>query len=184
MERDGATETIRDVKAPDLWAALKELLVLQSLHETEGAQSVDLSLDQEVVNRALSTPAVATLLANNHLRSADVTFAPDGIVLGVVPQLGPLKLPRRQYTIGVAAKRGGLELDLGEVLAIPIAGSKIAAILDAKAKALDWLSIRRRDNLLTIGYPRLRCDRVASEDEALHITLSVATPPKRPSRSA
>ena len=183
MEREGATETIRDVKAPDLWAALKELLVLQSLHETEGAQSLDLSLDQAVVNRALATPAAEKLLAANHLRSVDVSFTPDGIVVGVVPRLGPLKLPRRQYRIGVTAKRGGLVFDLAEILGIPIAGSKIASIVDAKAEALDWLSIRRRGNLLTIGYSRLRCERAASEDEALRVTLTAAGPPRR-SRAA
>ena len=179
MEREGAKETIRDVKAPDLWAALKELLVLQSLHETEGAQSLDLSLDQAVVNRALATPAAERLLAANHLRSVDVSFTPDGIVVGVVPRLGPLRLPRRKYTIGVAAKRGGLELDLAQILGIPIAGSKIAAILDAKAEKLNWLSIRRRDHLLTIGYPRLRCERAVSEDATLRVTLTAAEPPRR-----
>ena len=184
MERDGATETVRDVKAPNLWAALQELLVLQSLNEIEGAQSVDLSLDQAVVNRALSTPAVQKVLANNHLRSVDASFLPDGIVVGVVPQLGPLKLPRRQYTVGVTAKRGGLELDLGEILGIPIAGSKIAAILDAGTEQLDWLSIRRRGNLLTVGYPRLRLDHAALADGFLHVTLSAAEPPKRRPRHA
>ena len=177
MERDGAAETVRDVKAPDLWAALKELLVLQSLHETEGARSVDLSLDQAVVNRALSTPAVKKLLANNHLRSLDVAFSPDGIVVGVVPQLGPIRLPRRQYAVGVKAKRGGLELDLAEILGIPIAGSKIAAIVDAKADELDWLTIRRRGNLLTISYPRLRLDQATAADESLHVAISVAPDP-------
>jgi hypothetical protein len=181
MEREDATETIRDVKAPDLWAALKELLVLQSLHETEGARSLDLSLDQAVVNRALATPAAEKLLAANHLRSVDVRFAPDGIVVGVVPRLGPLTLPRRQYTIGVAARRGGLELDLAEILAIPIAGSKIAAILDAKIQELSWLSIRRREHRLIIGHPRLRCEQATSEDEALRLTLTAVERPRRAS---
>lgn len=175
MERDGASETVRDVKAPNVWAALKELLVVQSLHETEGAQALELTLDQAVVNRALASPAVEKLLAANHLHSVDVDFTADGIVVGVVPKLGPLKLPRRRYTIGLAAKRGGLELDLSEILAIPIAGAKIAAIVDAKAKELDWLSIRRRGNLLTIGYSRLRCVQAAAGDEALRVTLT-ATP--------
>ena len=181
LERQDATETIRDVKAPTLWAALKELLVVQSLHETEGAQSLELSLDEKVVNRALSTPAVEKLLAANHLRSLDVSFTPDGIVVGVVAQLGPLKLPRRQYTIGVAAKRGGLELDLAEILSIPIAGSKIAAIVDAKTEELDWLSVRRRENLLTIGHPRLRCQRVVAENTALCFALTAAEPARRAS---
>jgi len=181
MERDGATETVRDVKAPDLWTALKELLVLRSLHETEGVQSADLSLEQAVVNRALSTSAVKKLLANNHLQSADVTFSPDGIVVGVVPQLGPMTLRRRQYVVGVKARRGRLELDLAEILGIPIAGSRIAAIVDAKADELDWLTIRRRDNLLTIGYPRLRLDRATLADGSLHATLSAA--PDAPRRA-
>ena len=179
LERDGARETVRDVKSPDLFAALKELLVLQTLHESDGAQSLELSLDQAVVNRALSTEAVEKLLAQNHLRSLDVAFAEDGIVLGVVAKLGPLKLPRRQYTIGIAAKRCALEFDLAEILAIPVAGSKIAAILDAKAEELDWIAIRRRGHLLTVGYRQLRCERVASEDESLHVTLSAAAPPRR-----
>jgi hypothetical protein len=176
LERDGTTETIRDVKAPDLWAALKELLVLRSLHESEGARALEFTLDQAVVNRALGTPAVQKLLADNHLRSVDVAFSADGIVVGVVPQLGPLKLPRRQYTIGVAAKRGGLEFDLTEILRIPIAGSKIAGILDAKAEQLTWLSIRRRDDVLTIGSPQLRCERAVPEDDALRFTLTAVEP--------
>jgi hypothetical protein len=181
MERGDATETIRDVKAPDLWAALKELLVLQSLHEAEGARSLDLSVDQAVVNRALATPAAEKLLAANHLRSVDVSFTPDGIVVGVVPRLGPLKLPRRQYTIGVAARRGGLELDLAEILAIPIVGSKIAAILDAKIKELKWLSIRRREHRLTVGHPRLRCEQAGAGDDALRLTLTAVEPSRRAS---
>lgn len=179
LERDGDRETIRDVKAPDLFAALKELLVLRTLHESEGARSLELTLDQAVVNRALSTADVAALLARNHVRSLDVTFTEDGIVLGVVPKLGPLPLPRRQYTIGLAAKRGTLEFDLTEILGIPLAGSKIAALIDAKAEALDWLSVRRRGNLLTVGSPQLRCQRVASDDKALQVTLSAADPPRR-----
>jgi hypothetical protein len=176
LERDGTTETIRDVKAPDLWAALKELLVLQSLRESEGAQALEFTLDQAVVNHALGTPAAQKLLTGNHLRSVDVAFSTEGIVVGVVPQLGPLKLPRRQYTIGLAARRGGLEFDLTEILRIPIAGSKIAAIVDAKAGELTWLSIRRRDNILAIGYPQLRCERAVPEDEALRFTLTAVEP--------
>jgi hypothetical protein len=179
MERDGATETVRDVEAPDVFAALKELLVLQSLHENAGARSLDLTVDQAVVNRALTTPAAEKAMAANHLQKVDVSFTDDGIVVGVVPKLGPLKLPRRTYTIGVTAKRGTLELDLAEILKIPIAGSKIAAMLDAKAAELDWLNIRRRDDLVTIGYPRLRCERAVSGDEALRVTLS-ATEPRQP----
>jgi hypothetical protein len=180
VERDGARQTVRDVKTPDLWAALKELLVVRTLHESEGAQSLDLTLDQDVVNRALASDAVEQLLARNHLRSVDVAFADEGIVLGVVPKLGPLKLPRRQYTIGIAARRGALELDLSEILGIPVAGSKIAALIDAKAEALPFLSIRRRDHLLTIGARQLRCDRVAAEDDALHVTLSAVEPRAKP----
>jgi hypothetical protein len=172
MERDGGVETVRDVKAADVWAALKELLVLQTLRDTEGAQSLDLSLDQAVVNRALTSPAVAKLLAANHLHSVDVEFTPEGVVVGVVAQLGPLKLPRRRYTIRIAAKRGAVEFDVSEILGIPIAGSRIAAMIDTKAEQLDWLSIRRRDHLLTVGYPRLRCERATSEAEVLHVTLS------------
>ena len=179
LERDGARETVRDVKAPDLWTALKELLVLRELHEGEGARSLELRLDQAVVNRALSTAAVEKLLAANHVRSLDVTFTDDGIVLGVVPKLGPLPLPRREYTIGIAARRGALQFDLAEILGIPLAGPKIAAILDAKAGALPWLSIRRRDNRLTVGSPQLSCEAVASGDESLHVTLSAPDPPRR-----
>ena len=164
------------MKAPDLWAALKELLVLRDLHEKEGAGALDLTLDPTVVNQALSAPAVEKVLTNNHLRSVDVAFSEDGVVLGVVPRLGPLKLPRRQYTIGIAARRGALELDLGEILGIPVAGSKIAAVLDAKAEALDWIAIRRRENLLTVAYRQLRCERVDTDDDALHVTLSAAPP--------
>src|SRR5262245_50465560 len=165
MERDSGSETIRDVKAPNVWAALKELLVVQSLHETEGAQSLELSLDQGVVDRALATPAAEKALAANHLHSVDVGFTSDGIVVGVVAQLGPLKLPRRQYTIGVAARRGNLELDLSEVLGIPIVGSKIATVLDSKAAEFDFLTVRRRDHRLTVGSPRIRCERATARDE-------------------
>jgi len=179
LDRDGARETIRDVKGRDLWAALKELLVLRTLHESEGARSLELSLDQAVVNRALSTPAVEKLLAQNHLHSVDVAFSDDGIVLGVVPKLGPLKLPRRHYRIGIAAKRGQVELDLAEILGIPLVGAKIAAALDAKAEELAFLAVRRRGNVLTVGYKQLRCERVASEPEALHVTLSATDPPRR-----
>jgi hypothetical protein len=178
LERDGARETIRNVKASDLWTALKELLVLRTLHEKAGARSLDLSLDPAVVNQALSTAAVEKVLASNHLHSVDVAFSDDGIVLGVVPKLGPLKLPRRRYTIGVAARRGAVEFDLTEILAIPVAGSKIAAVIDTKAQELDWISVRRKSHLLTIGYRQLRCERVASEDDVLHVTLSAAEPPR------
>jgi hypothetical protein len=178
MECDGASETVRDVKAPNVWAALKELLVVQSLHESQGAQALELTLDQAVVNQALATPAAEKLLGANHLRSVDVDFTEDGIVVGVVPQLGPLKLPRRRYTIGIAAKRGALELDLSELLAIPIAGTKIAAIVDAKAKELDWLSVRRRGHLLTVGYPRLRCEQATAGAKALRVTLTAPAAPR------
>ncbi len=182
LEREGTAETIRDVRAPDLWAALEELLVLQSLRETEGAQAVELSLDQAVVNRALATSAVEKLLRQNRLRSLDVAFAPGGLVVGVVLQLGPLRLPRRQYTLGVAARRGGLEIDLAEVLGIPVAGPRIAAMLDAKAEALGWLSIRRRGHVLAIAYPGLRCERVACGDGTLHLTVTAGDAPPRAPR--
>lgn len=182
LEREGATETIRDVKVPDLWAALKELRVFQSLRDTEGARAVELSLDQAVVNRALASAAVRKLLAQNRLRSLDVTFAPDGLVVGVVPRLGPLRLPRREYTLGVAARRGGLEVDLAEILAIPVAGPRIAAMLDAKAQDLPWLSIQRRGDMLAIAYPGLRCEGAASGDGTLRLTVTAADAPRRPSR--
>src|SRR5205085_11950501 len=83
LERGDVTRKIRDVKVPDVWAALAELGLVRSLHEDEGAQSLALSVDETVVNRALATTAGKRLLADNRLRAVDVEFSPDGIVIGV-----------------------------------------------------------------------------------------------------
>jgi hypothetical protein len=123
-----------------------------------------LSLDQAAVNRALANSVGSW--------SVDVTFVSAGIVVGVGAQLGALRLPRRQYALGVAARRGRIEVDVTEALRIPGAGPKIAAMLDAAARRLDGLAIRRRSNLLTIGHPWFRCERAASENGTLRVTLT------------
>jgi hypothetical protein len=172
LRRDEATRKVRDVKVPDLWAALAELTVLRSLHEDEGARSLDLTLDQAVINRALRTPAARKLLADTRLRDVDVAFTPAGIVIGVVAQVGPVRLPRRRYTLPVGARRGALEVDLREVLRIPVVGAKIAAILDTQRDGLGGLKVRRREDVLTIAHPRLRCERAACEEGTLAVTLT------------
>ena len=74
------------------------------------------------------------------------------VVVGVVAQLGALRLPRRQYTLGVAARRGRIEVDVTEALRIPGAGPKIPRCWTGGPQ-----TGRARDpasgNLLTVGHP-------------------------------
>ncbi len=178
LRRDDATRKVRDVKVPDVWAALAELTVLRSLHEDERARSLDLTLDQAVINRALQTATARTLLSDNRLREVDVVFTTAGIVIGVVAQVGPVRLPRRRYTLPVGARRGALEVDLREVLRIPIVGAKIAAILDVKRDGLGGLKVQRREDVLILAHPRLRCERAACEEGTLALTLTATGRPR------
>jgi hypothetical protein len=139
-----------------------------------GAPSLELRLKQAVVNRALAATGVTKLLADNRLHDLDVAFTAAGVVVGVVPRVGPLSLPRRRYTLPIAARRGYVEIDLGEVLRIPVVGAKIAARLDDTEAWPAGLSIRRRGNVLAVGHPRFRCERAVCEDGTVDVTLRAA----------
>ncbi|HXJ77779.1 MAG TPA: hypothetical protein VMS64_03765 [Candidatus Methylomirabilis sp.] len=148
----------RDVEVTGLWTAIRNLWA-------EGARTFELSLAQAAANRALSTAARGAQIG--------LAFTSVGIVVSVTGRLGPLRLPPRRYTLGVDARGGRAEVDLTEIFRIPLAGARIAAMLDAKIARLDGLTIRRRGALLTVGHPRLRCERATSDDRTLRIRVHV-----------